>query len=193
MSDETRKSWGYRNHRGDFQKYLHGRGIDIGCGPDLLKTHAQEVRGWDLEDGDGTYMAGVADNSFDFVYSSHCLEHLTSVPIGLTNWMRICKPYGHVYVVVPDFELYEKRRWPSSYNGDHKSSFSLHLTREEVGRDNHFHIWHDIMPIIADKGRIVEVRLEDENYNYTLPDSIDQTLANAQCQICVVIQKTCLG
>ncbi len=39
-------------------------------------------RVWDWEDGDAQDLAGVAEDSLDFVHSSHCLEHLRDPAIG---------------------------------------------------------------------------------------------------------------
>ena len=70
-------------------------------------------------------MGGTEDNSFDFVYSSHCLEDMEDVETALKNWVRILKPGGFLYVVVPDFGLYEKYCFPSRFNASHKSTFSI--------------------------------------------------------------------
>ena len=43
----------------------------------------------------------VADESYDFVLSSHCLEHLAD-PLGaLMEWMRVLRPTGALALVVP--------------------------------------------------------------------------------------------
>ncbi|MBL8700845.1 MAG: class I SAM-dependent methyltransferase [Alphaproteobacteria bacterium] len=114
------------------QRYFVGNGIDIGGGPDPLSQYVgvfplmRAVRVWDMADGDAQDMAGVADESVDFVHSSHCLEHLRDVEVALGNWLRILKPGGHLIVTVPDEELYELGRWPSRFNGDHRWSFTTH-------------------------------------------------------------------
>src|ERR1700746_1334791 len=112
MAQETSKCYPRRRERGDFKRYLTGEGIDVGCGDDPLRIEEGSVRGYDRLDGDALYMTGVPGEGYDFVYSSHCLEHMRDVKLALTNWLRILKPGGILYVVVPDFELYEKRRWP---------------------------------------------------------------------------------
>jgi SAM-dependent methyltransferase len=189
MANETSKSCAVRTRLGDFEKYLRGQGVDIGAGDDLLKVPSGSVTSWDQPQGNATFMSGVPDHTFDFVYSSHCLEHIGDVSQALENWMRITKPGGYLYIVVPDYKLYEKCRWPSSYNGDHKSSFSLHLTREEVRRGNHYHIFRDLMPLVA-RTIFVEARLEDEGFDYSMSDDVDQTRGHALCQICLVLQVT---
>jgi SAM-dependent methyltransferase len=113
------------------RRYFVGKGVDIGGKPDPLMLHAHlfdrmtEVRVWDLEDGDAQYMEGVPDEHFDFVHSSHCLEHLVDPAIGLKNWLRVTRPGGHVVVTVPDEDLYEQGVFPSTFNRDHKWTFAV--------------------------------------------------------------------
>ena len=83
------------------------------------------VRTWDKADGDAQFMKGVADNSFDFVHSSHCLEHMVDVTAALHNWIRVLKPDGYLIVTVPDEDLYELGQWPSKFNADHKWTFTI--------------------------------------------------------------------
>src|SRR5207247_719817 len=64
-----------RQKNGDYEKYLVGKGIDIGGGYDCLETPHGTVVNWDVTEGDAKDMSNVPDNEFDFVYSSHCLEH----------------------------------------------------------------------------------------------------------------------
>lgn len=129
---EQSKAAKRRYDDGNFHnRYFIGRGIDIGCGVDNLNNLRHvflgitEVKAWDLPDGDAQYMTGVADNEFDFVTSSHCLEHMFDPKIALENWIRICKPNGHLIITVPDREMYEQGYWPSIYNPDHKVTFSM--------------------------------------------------------------------
>lgn len=129
---ETGKSVIRRLHSPDYAtRYFVGHGIDIGAGPDSLGAYAelfpriQSVRAWDLEDGDAQVMAGVNDETFDFVHSSHCLEHMRDPVEALANWWRILKPGGYLVVIVPDEDLYEQGVWPSTFNGDHKATFTL--------------------------------------------------------------------
>lgn len=186
---ETSNSLQLRRARGDFEKYLHGDGIDIGAGDDPLVVHVGTVRAWDLHDGDAQLMSGVPDESFDFVYSSHCLEHMRSVEEALRNWLRILKPGGYLYTVVPDYILYEKMVWPSRFNTDHKQSFSFLVPRVAVRRDNHFHIEQDLFPLIRSLGaEPVRLTLEDTGFNYNFGIA-DHTMMGALSQICIVARK----
>jgi SAM-dependent methyltransferase len=186
---ETSKSYRLRKHRGDFDNFLCGDGIDVGCGSDPLKVELGSVQQWDLANGDAQLMPGVPDASFDFLYSSHCLEHMRDVPETLRNWTRIVKPAGFLYLVVPDYIIYEKMTWPSMFNRDHRQSFCLAITRRHVQRPNHHHVGEDMLPLMAGLGlENVRVTFEDNGYNYNA-GMFDQTQRNALAQLCFVARK----
>ena len=67
-TSKSRKIWGSLE-----RSVLTGRGIDIGCGPDPVTP---EVRQFDLADGDANHITRHVHEQFDFVYASHCLEHM---------------------------------------------------------------------------------------------------------------------
>lgn len=130
--NETSKALIRRLHDARFvNTYFRGSGIDIGAGNDPLGKYAQQfplmttLRVWDMPDGDAQLMKGVSDNEYDFVHSSHCLEHLYDPYEALDNWIRICKPGGHIITTIPDEDLYEQGVWPSNHNGDHKTSWTI--------------------------------------------------------------------
>ena len=112
-------------------RYFVGNGIDIGAGNDSIGLYAEwfpgmrQVRAWDLPDGDAQLLQSVADESLDFVHSSHCLEHMRDPVEALRHWFRVLKPGGHLVCVVPDEDLYEQGVFPSTFNSDHKWTFSL--------------------------------------------------------------------
>lgn len=120
---ETSKSHERRVKEGFYDNYCKGKGIDIGYGNDPLKGC---LSGWDLINGDAQYLRGIKDETFDYVYSSHCLEHVNDVRVALKNWFRIVKTNGYLIIAVPDRDLYEKKReLPSMWNWDHKHMFLL--------------------------------------------------------------------
>jgi SAM-dependent methyltransferase len=185
--NESTKLEEYRRRRDDFARYLNGHGIDIGCGPDKLKIPNGEVDGWDLQDGDARKMDGVPLNHYDFVYSSHCLEHLSDPIIALNRWIEILKPNGILYVVVPDFVLYEGGTWPSRFNPDHKFAFTLWELPCVVGTPLLGML--DIALQLGRKANLLELRLEDMEYNYQFTGMIDQTIDDAVAQICYIARK----
>ena len=186
---ETSKAFEYRKNKDHFSKFLHGHGIDIGCGDDKLSTPNGTVDGWDVSNGDAMIMEGVPNEKYDFVYSSHCLEHMVDVAVSLYNWTRILKVDGHLYVVVPDFVLYEKMKFPSLWNKDHKSTFSDTFQRSKLKRENHFHL-DDLRLILENLNmEVLIATLEDEGYNYDLGPDIDQTMNGAMSQLLIVAKK----
>ena len=112
-------------------RFFVGHGIDIGGKGDSLGQYVgifpliKSVRTWDVEDGDAQEMAGVPDAHFDFVHSSHCLEHMVDARAALASWIRIVKPGGYLVITVPDEDMYEQGQWPSRYNSDHKWTFTI--------------------------------------------------------------------
>lgn len=188
---ETSKSAASRARLGHFERYLRGTGIDVGCGGDPLAVPEGTVRRWDKAEGDAQHLLGLEGNNFDFVYSSHCLEHLRDVGEALTNWLRVLRPGGFLYVVVPDYLLYEKLTFPSRYNDDHKHTFSLDpwLSRERVGRQNH---WgpEDIEAALRSRGaELVEQGVQSDGFDFSRGIE-DQTRGDALAQIFFVARKS---
>lgn len=120
---ETTRSRQRRLKENFFEKYCTGRGLDIGFGGDPL---VPGIQGWDFEHGDAQYLQGLADSQFDFVYSSHTLEHLDDPAVALKNWWRVLKPGGYLIVYIPHRDLYEKKeKLPSQFNTNHKHFFLI--------------------------------------------------------------------
>ena len=133
MGLETKKLYHYRKVL-EYDEYFRGHGIDIGCGGhkndsamDLLTgfDYIESVIPYDRIDGDANTCDNIEDNTYDFVYSSHCLEHMIDAEKAFGNWVRICKPGGYLVHAVPHELFYEKCKWPSRYNKDHKWSWTL--------------------------------------------------------------------
>lgn len=118
---KTRRTWGPREWA-----ILSGEGIDIGCGPDPLTP---EVQRFDLEHGDANEITKFVNCQFDFVYSSHCLEHMHKPQSAILEWWKLVKPGGHLFVIVPDEDLYEQGVFPSRFNPDHKATFTISKTK----------------------------------------------------------------
>jgi SAM-dependent methyltransferase len=178
MTKETSKSMVRRMYDIRFAtRYFVGRGIDIGAGNDGLSNFKdffpgiQEVRDWDWHDGDAQLMQGIEDNTYDFVHSSHCLEHLLNPYEGLSNWIRICRPGGHLVILVPDEDLYEQGQFPSTFNGDHKCTFTI------FKKESWSPVSVNLMNLLASFGdqiKTLKIELLDATYRYRAP-RYDQT------------------
>lgn len=176
--------------RGAYNNTLFkGKGIDIGAGPDCISKHGFDAYNWDMKDGDAQYLASVPDNHYNFVHSSHCLEHMVDPKIALKNWVRVCKSGGYIVVTIPDEELYEHNKWPSRFNTDHKWSFRIH-------RGNALHSKSlnvtDLLKLVWKDTEIISVRRLEEGYDFSLIKSgIDQTgpADGPECAIELILRK----
>lgn len=130
MPSETEKSKARRVKEGFFEKYINGKGIDIGCGrtykySDDLRIH-QSALAHDKDICDAHLMETFKDEEFDYVYASHVLEHLEDPRLAIKNWFRICKKGGYMIIVVPLFYRFEKKdSLPSLWDKTHKKFYSF--------------------------------------------------------------------
>ena len=173
-------------------KYFAGEGLDIGGKPDPLSLYSElfcqvtSIRTWDWEDGDAQFLAGVVDGAFDFVHSSHCLEHLVEPIIGLANWLRVVRPGGHLIVTVPDEDLYEQGIFPSTFNRDHKWTFTAFKTESWSPKSVNV---LDLVRGLGSEAELVRMEQLSVTYRYDLP-RFDQTLTPVgECGIEFVIRK----
>lgn len=102
--------------------FLKGSGIDIGAGPDAVTA---DVERFDIEHGDANEITKFVHKEFDFVFSSHCLEHMHKPQEAILEWWRLVKPGGVLFFLVPDEDLYEQGVFPSRFNPDHKATFTI--------------------------------------------------------------------
>lgn len=87
-------------------------GVDIA--PDKIK--AARDRGFLVLDEDFHQLKAIPDNHFDFVYSSHTLEHSYNLEMAFKSLMRVCK--GTLFFIVPIGETKEE---VDNYNPSHTS------------------------------------------------------------------------
>lgn len=174
------------------RRYFVGDGVDIGGKPDPLSLYSEffplmrSVRVWDWDDGDAQYMQGVADNTFDFINSSHCLEHLRNPVEGLRNWLRVVKPGGYVIVLIPDEDLYEQGVFPSTFNTDHKHTFTLHKEKSWSGCSVNV---LQLLCGLGSQAQVEKVELLTASYRFDLP-RYDQTATPVgECAIEFIIRK----
>ncbi len=175
-------------------RYFVGSGLDVGGGPDPLSLYRElfpRMRGvqtFDKEDGDAETLDSIADDSMDFVHSSHTLEHMRDPARALTHWFRALKPGGHLIVTVPDEDLYEQGEFPSTWNGDHKHTFTIWKARSW---STHSHNLVELLTALGPAAEIALIQKLDDSFRYTLP-RFDQTLTPiAECGIeCVVRKRT---
>jgi len=181
MGKETAKAYARRLREGYFESVFVGQGIDIGCGDDPV---IPDCLHWDKTQGDAQTLPGLEPASFDWVYSSHCLEDLPDPEAALLRWWEVLKLGGKLLVVVPDEDLYEQGQWPSRYNGDHRWTFTVHKDTS----------WSPVSRNLADLVALLPghstlwLRRIDAGYDYS-GGVWDRTGGSAEAHIEVLVQK----
>ena len=190
---ECSKSIARRLASPDFiNHYFVGDGLDIGGKPDPLSLYSEmfcqmkSVRTWDWEDGDAQFLEGVEDEAFDFVHSSHCLEHMRDPEVAFSHWYRVVKPGGHLIITVPDEDLYEQGAFPSTFNQDHKWTFTIY--KRDSWSEKSINVL-DLIQNLSGDFEVLKIQQLSATYRFNLP-RYDQTLSPiAECGIEFVIRK----
>lgn len=179
---ETAKARARREREGFFEKYCQGKGIDIGVGRlncGAIDPVTPDAFPWDIDNGDATYLTGIQDADFDWVYSSHCLEHLSNPVLALMNWWRILRPGGHLILYVPHRDLYERRKtlpsrwadgesWESAMRHGHK--FYILPDRNEAPHTLSLMGLLRCTDILGQRDtNLVYMKVDDEGYVYDHP------------------------
>lgn len=79
-------------------KYCEGYGIDVGAGNWALKGAIPIDNDKDLN---AFNLNAFKDESLDYVFSSHCLEHLDDWQKALLLWIKKIKKHGILFLYLP--------------------------------------------------------------------------------------------
>jgi SAM-dependent methyltransferase len=180
-------------HWGIIEKQAtQGSGIDIGCGSDPVTPNA---RRFDLEHGDANIISQYVKEQFDFVYSSHCLEHMHDPRKTILDWWKLVKPGGYLFVVVPDEDLYEQGVFPSRFNDDHKATFTISKARSWSSKSINVLDLANSLP----GGQLVSLQLQDAGYDRNLasfgrtsPNLLSRIVAKTQGALVKIFGPTSL-
>lgn len=113
--------------------YTRGRGLDVGCGADKIWPHAIGVDNridtalFDVKMNpdvtlNATDMSFFATRSFDWVFSSHMLEHCENYPEVLREMFRVIKNDGYLLLYLPH-KLFYPNKGEEGANPDHRHDF----------------------------------------------------------------------
>ena len=118
--------------------YTRGQGLDLGCGPWKAYPHfisVDDFNEWkgaiDSKTGapwrpdvygNATDLKMFADDTMDFVFSSHLLDHLDDTEAALSEWWRVIKTGGHLVLYLPHKDYYPNIGEKGA-NPDHKHDF----------------------------------------------------------------------
>lgn len=186
----------------DWDKIFKGTGIDVGVGDDPIfmmpeddynnwrPAHPREGVVWfdlpsckDTWPTRGPFVGGDANKlstyfqpeQFDWLYASQCLEHMHS-PDVFHDWLKIVKVGGYAVILVPSWELYEGKVWPSPKNHEHQITWSVTATKTPAPQHIHVPTWLNSISYIEP----LLCRQLDYNYDYDIGVTEDQSLKNGQ-------------
>lgn len=96
--------------RKEVEPYVQGFGIDIGCSDDKIGDNAI---GFDCRNLPAVTICKEFNDlklfgasQFDFVFSSHFLEHIKNPQVMLKEMKRVLKKSGYLVLYLPDPDLY---------------------------------------------------------------------------------------
>ena len=143
-------------------------GLDVGAGDDKLPF--DDCKAFDKENGNAEKLDEIIPlESLDYLHGSGSLGHHGGLTDTLARWFRCVKKGGYLIASVPDFDAYEKRCWPSKFNGDHKWAFSL-WRKGALNCKNFIHVPTLLAPFNVKLSRLVLT-----NFDFQKPDDVDQT------------------
>lgn len=190
---ESSKSHKRHLHDSRFaRQYFVGQGIDVGSGYDTLEYYRPlfplitHVKNWEMEDGDAQYLSTIPDNSMDFLFASHCIEHVQHPYIAVYHWFRVIKPGGHMIVVAPDEDMYEQGIFCSRKNPDHKWTFTINKKESWSGVSINI---TDLIESLGSKAHLLKIESLDSGYHYIAPPHDQTAHYAAECAIEFIVRK----
>jgi SAM-dependent methyltransferase len=155
----------------------------------IWSTHTNEYYYYNNKKGnvivnDAVNISLVTNDEYDFVFSSHSLEHIANPLKAIKEWLRITKNGGYIIIVVPEkSECFDHKR--------NYSKFSTLLSQYEknVGEDDlstlpEILINHDLSmdPPAGDLGAFTKRSLDNFNnrclHHYVYNDSLLLEICN---------------
>jgi ADP-heptose:LPS heptosyltransferase/predicted SAM-dependent methyltransferase len=134
-SPDPRKNRAFQNGESakvawELVPYTRGVGLDLGCGPWKAFPHFIGIDGQAYPGSKGgpslvmdcARLGVFSDGAFDFVFSSHLLEHIEDTRAVLREWWRVIRPGGHLLLYLPHKAHYPNIGEPGA-NEDHKHDF----------------------------------------------------------------------
>lgn len=108
-----------------FAKHVcKGKGYDIGC---MKKEWAfPDATPIDL-DFEGAWHANNLPNKVDYIFSSHCLEHIDNWVETMDYWYNTLKDEGILFLYLPH---YDQEYWRPWNNRKHRNMFTPQILRD---------------------------------------------------------------
>jgi SAM-dependent methyltransferase len=91
------------------KEVLRGEGLDIGGGNEQWKFPGARLI--DLSVDDEYHANNLPDHQYDYIFSSHCLEHLPDWVGVLDYWSTRIRPGGVMFLYLPHYSQEYWRPW----------------------------------------------------------------------------------
>ncbi len=129
-------------------QYVVGKIADIGCGSEKITADAIGFDGRALDGGDVKMELNSSDlcfifdqeheESFDTVFSSHFLEHLSNQYAAISDWHSLLKDGGHLVLYLPDGRHYDNKENPEHMIDMKYDDFIFWFNRSFCGEGKDF-------------------------------------------------------
>ncbi len=93
---------------------------------------------------EATALTGLADQSYDFILSSHCLEHVANPLAALHEWRRVVRPEGYLVLILPDPERTFDCARPITTLAHLQSDFRADVAEDDLTHLNEILALHDL-------------------------------------------------
>ena len=173
-------------------RFFRGHGLDLGPADHpmgQLSGHFPAITGLDtaawppeaLEQ-----LAGIADESYDFVHASQSLARVANCFAALGAWFRVLRPGGHLVLTVPDEDLAAQGQFPPPWGADWRWSFSIYKRQS----------WNpqsiNLVNLFMTLGEAAEIRrlgVIDQGFDDGLPPGDQTGMPLVEASIEAVIRK----
>ncbi len=93
---------------------------------------------------EATSLSGIADASYDFILSSHCLEHVANPLAALREWHRVVRPGGRLVLILPDPRHTFDHRRPVTTLAHLQADFDRHTGEDDPTHLEEILALHDL-------------------------------------------------
>lgn len=146
-------------------KFCRGNGLDVGCGGTNCDSRFYQENkivptaiGVDLAKtnltGPAHNLEWFRDETMDYIFSSHLLEHMLRLDICLIEWFRVLKSDGYLVMYLPLEGYYPSVGSPDA-NRDHKHNLTPNKILEILNRCE---LSYEII--------LIEQRIKDDEYSF---------------------------
>ena len=135
--------------------FCKGVGYDIGC--NRLEWAYPGATAVDLNFNDEWEAYNLPDTRVDYVYSSHCLEHLPDWITALDYWTAKLKVGGILFLYLPH---YNQEYWRPWNNRKHLHVFTPEIIKDYMESRGYVNIFHsdrdmnDSFMVVGEKSRL---------------------------------------